>query len=322
MTRILHVEADSTLATAVEEAFEAFGFRGSYVIATTVAEARRMLESLPSSAEPDLIICDMHLPDGTGLDIVRDVRSNPALSHVPIMIVSDDVDRSIVNRAYALGANSYVDTSARGRSIADTIKSLYTYWLKNARLPALVGMTRTSRYAAKAASIGTRLAAAYMQIAGNLGLPDGKIWMDLALQDGNIANILTFLTSQLRGREIPEDVLAAAEAAQRVHAEDLETLERRGVRARDEADRYMLGMLSNLRAETVARALSHLFPIAPVAMSALCESWATGLEHLASWIETHSSNLELRRQVVPLREDAAQIRSSSSSTVNHSGTRS
>jgi CheY-like chemotaxis protein len=311
VTTILHVEDDPMLATMVQEAFEAFGFRGNYVVATTVAEAQRILQGVPGPNEPDFIICDLHLPDGTGLDVVKHVRTDPARRHVPIVILSgsvNDVDRSIVNRAYVLGANSYID-KVRGRSMTETMWNLYAYWLRDARLPSRVEATRTFRYAARAAGIRMRFASVYLQIAENLGHPDGEIWMDLALREGNFANLLTFLSSQLGGREIPEDVLAAGEAAQRVQAELVATLEQQGVRTRDEADRYMLVMTSNIQAETIARAIAQFFPVVPVAMSALRESGAEWLERLAGWIETHSSDRQLLHQVGRLRADAARIRS-------------
>jgi CheY-like chemotaxis protein len=297
------------LATAVKEAFEAFGFRGSYLVAATVADARRLLLGGSTALGPDLIISDMHLPDGTGLDVVRDVRSDPARRHMPIVILSGKVDGSTVDRAYVLGANSYVDKAPRGRSISEIIKSLYTHWVMDVRLPSPAATTRTLQYAARAMSIRARFADAYLRIAEALGSSDGRIWMDLALREGNIANLLAFLTSQLGERELPPEVLAAGEAAQQIQAEQIAMLEQREVRTKDEADRYMRVMISNFRADVIARVIAHLFPVVPVAMSAMRELGATTLEHIADWIETHCWDPELRSQVARLRADAARIRS-------------
>jgi CheY-like chemotaxis protein len=308
VTTILHVEDDSTLAIAVREAFEAFGFRGSYLVAATVADARSVLGGLPRSLDPDLIVCDMHLPDGTGLDVVRYVRSDPLRRHVPIVILSANVDGSTVDSAYVLGANSYVDKATRGRSMSEIVKSLYTHWVVDVRLPSRGATTRTLRYAARAMSIRARFADAYVQIAETLGLPDGEIWIDLALREGNIANLLAFLTSQLGQRELPPDVLDAGEAAQQIQAEQVATLEQRRVRTRDQADRYMRVLISNFRADVIARVIAYLFPVVPVAMSAMRELGATRLEHIADWIETHSCDPELRGQVMRLRADAARIK--------------
>jgi DNA-binding response OmpR family regulator len=60
MTTIFHVEDDELLAGAVQSAFEAFGFAGRFLTASTVREA----EDLLAEASPtiDLVISDMSLP--------------------------------------------------------------------------------------------------------------------------------------------------------------------------------------------------------------------------------------------------------------------
>jgi len=309
MTTILHVEDDTTLAETVRDAFEAFGFRGNYLLAASVADARRILGNTPSSQDPDLIISDMQLPDGTGLDIVQFVRTDPLRRHVPIVILSGDVSPSLVNRAYVLGANSYVGKDVRGRSIAETMKILYGHWLRDARLPSPATTTRTLRYASTAVDLRTRFARAYLRIAEQLEPSSADLWMDLALREGNIANLLEFLVSQLGDREVPDDVLDAAEAAQRVQAEQLAMLERHDVRTRADAEQYLRVMTAAVRAEPIARVIAHFFPIVPVAMTALRESGATGLERIADWIEMYSADRELRARVPGLRGDAARIRS-------------
>ncbi|HEU4613844.1 MAG TPA: response regulator, partial [Kofleriaceae bacterium] len=117
--------------------FRGFGFRGELAIADSVAEAERMLDDAARSSSNrfDLIISDMHLPDGTGLDVVRHVRATPAWKTTPVLILSSDVDPKRVGRAYALGANAYVDKSPRGRTLRDVVKSLYQHWTKDVLIP-------------------------------------------------------------------------------------------------------------------------------------------------------------------------------------------
>jgi two-component system chemotaxis response regulator CheY len=113
---ILHVEDDTALAEVVQMTFENFGFRGRTLHAETVAEAGMTVDGMARQGNPiDLIISDMSLPDGTGLDVVRHVRSNPGSERTPILILSGESDPSNVGRAYALGANCYVEKSPRGR---------------------------------------------------------------------------------------------------------------------------------------------------------------------------------------------------------------
>ncbi|HEX7796234.1 MAG TPA: response regulator, partial [Vicinamibacterales bacterium] len=119
MTTVLHVEDDELLAEAVRAAFEAFGFRGTYLAAHSVQEAKLLLTT-PAGPTVNLILSDMNLPDGTGLDVVRTVRSNPSRASVPIVILSGDTDPRAVDQSYVLGANAYIGKSERGRSLGET----------------------------------------------------------------------------------------------------------------------------------------------------------------------------------------------------------
>jgi CheY-like chemotaxis protein len=308
VTTILHVEDDPCLADTVKESFKSFGFTGTYLVAHTVEEAARILDTA-NEPDPELIITDMNLPDGTGLDVVRRIRSDAARRHIPIVILSGEIDPSIVKDAYALGANTYLGKSVRGVSIAETMKGLYAYWLKDAQLPAAPSRTtRTFRYAAMAVTIRTQLGAAYARIAEKLGVPDGEIWMNLALREGNLANVLTFLVSQLGTHEIPDDVLDPAEAAQRVQAHQLAILEQQQIHTRDAADRYMSMMISNFQADVLAHALAHFFPVVPVAMNAMRAVATSYLNDLATDIATRSSDSQLHSLIPKLRSDAARIR--------------
>src|SRR5215831_7191189 len=157
MTTLLHVEDDIALAEAIKEAFEAFGFRGAFVGATTVADAQAIIADLESYPKLDLIISDMHLPDGSGLDVIRSARSHPVRSHVPIVVLSGDISSGLVNRAYVLGANSFVSKGSRGRSVVQVINALYEHWLKDARLPSSsTTTTRTARGIARSVYIRNR----------------------------------------------------------------------------------------------------------------------------------------------------------------------
>lgn len=57
---------------------------------------------------PDLIIADLHLPSGDGLEVLRMVRSNPRFATVPVAIITGSVYQRDHNEAVRLGANGYV----------------------------------------------------------------------------------------------------------------------------------------------------------------------------------------------------------------------
>ena len=307
MTTILHVEDDLLLAEAVRTAFEAFGFRGTNLMASSVAEAREILADIANHERIDLVISDMQLGDGTGLDVIRYLRSSPRREHIPILVLSGDVDPASVNRAYALGANAYIPKGA----FAGSIDTVVQHWLKDVRLPTPSQLGRTREWIAREVSIQTRVANYILGRVEHFGpsLPDTSLYMMLALRGGNVANLLSFLSLQLGDTQLPGELLDQIEARQIQIMQVLDTIESTPARTRDEGLHHMLVIASTLETAPFARAVSELFPAAPVAVGALREIAANTLDELAAWILANVDDPDLRAQVARLRAGASELRS-------------
>lgn len=307
MTTVLHVEDDADVSDAVKNAFESLGFRGTFLVAGSLDQMRRMLED-PKQGAPDLVISDMELPDGSGLDVVDSIRAVPTWARVPIVIVSADTEGAHVDRAYALGANAYISKGTRRRSISEVFSALYAHWLQDARLPGHASATRTGRYVASAMDLRRRRAALYMQVGERLGPAHGGFWMDLALREGNLANLLAFLLGRLDGRELPDHLLDEAESLQDRELDDLEELEQFPIYTQEEALDLLRYVVSTIHAELADQMMAYMFPAVPVAIATLRAVAAATVEELATWIQTHSADPELLGRVGRLHADAEQLR--------------
>jgi CheY-like chemotaxis protein len=133
---ILHVENDRLLAELVKTAFSHFGFQGIMIVAESVSGAIDLLHERQKKKEPlSLIISDMKLPDGTGLDVIREVKTSPAWRMTPVIVLSNIVGEGVINDAYALGANSYMPKIIDSKSSLESLHSFYQYWMEDSRLP-------------------------------------------------------------------------------------------------------------------------------------------------------------------------------------------
>ena len=86
-----------------------------------VAEAATVAEALRRGAavRPDVALVDLHLPDGTGIDVMRGLgRTTPATRFVVLTSFDDD---DYAAEALAVGARAFVLKTVRGTQIAETV---------------------------------------------------------------------------------------------------------------------------------------------------------------------------------------------------------
>jgi len=100
--RVLIVDDSLTVRMDLGEALEMAGFTPTF--SSTLSEARQAL-SVNSFA---LIILDVLLPDGDGIEFLREIRSTPSAAHTPILLLSSEADVRDRVRGLNTGADDYV----------------------------------------------------------------------------------------------------------------------------------------------------------------------------------------------------------------------
>lgn len=318
LSAILHVEDDVSLRALVELSFEGFGFHGKTVAVESVAEAVECLDDAEAAGQTfDLIICDMNLPDGTGLDVVRYVRASNTWKFTPLLILSSDSNPLRVGRAYALGANAYVDKSAPGRTLIDVLRSLYDHWAKDVLIPHPLPPDRAQRYIAESMLFRTRYAQLFQRIGAMFGddPAEAAFWLSRALYESNLINLMRFLQKQLEARDVPEPLLKGFETMEQSEQVALGKAEARlangRVLSRDEAYRQLLDVFAAVDIELLAGTVGELFPAMPVAMQALRDVFVGNLRDVADWIELHTTDPLLRKRVQELRGEQTKFKAAS-----------
>jgi len=179
----LHLEDDPDLAGLVRLGFKRLGFTGEIVQAATVRDALSAIQDRKSRGEPlDLILVDMNLPDGTGLDVVRRVKTNPAWSTIPVLVLSSEASPGTVSEAYALGANCYLSKSPSGKTIFEAVEHCtgagWRWRIFRRRRPT----DRLRELLGRGASGKARASQLYMRVAQSFAAdPDlTQFWLGLA----------------------------------------------------------------------------------------------------------------------------------------------
>lgn len=100
---IVYVEDEPLNAALVESVIGLLPGR-RLLVAPTVADAVRLL----AVESPSLVLLDLNLPDGSGLDVLRVVRADPRLSGVPVYMLSADATEESTRQARDLGATRFI----------------------------------------------------------------------------------------------------------------------------------------------------------------------------------------------------------------------
>jgi two-component system response regulator len=83
-----------------------------------------------TASRPSVVFLDLSLPTVDGLGLLRCIRSDYAIRSLPVVIFSSSTQAEDIRRAYAEGANSYVQKPVNADELFETVRLLATYWLK------------------------------------------------------------------------------------------------------------------------------------------------------------------------------------------------
>ena len=75
---------------------------------TAFFNVRSAVQSFAAGKKPDLLILDLNMPEISGMDMIEFLRRRPASKHLPIVMLSSEAADMIVDKAMAIGADSYV----------------------------------------------------------------------------------------------------------------------------------------------------------------------------------------------------------------------
>lgn len=97
------------------------------------------------AVQPRLVVLDLHLPDISGLDVLREIRSRPELTTMPVVILSAEHSDSVVTSCLEGGANAFVTKAADFEQFRSSIRRLAIFWGGECRIPVGAGSNRETR---------------------------------------------------------------------------------------------------------------------------------------------------------------------------------
>ena len=87
---------------------------------------------------PVLLLLDLKLPRKSGFEVLEWLRQQPGLKRLPVAVLTSSAETPDINRAYDLGANSYLVKPVRFEGLLRMVQTLNLYWLIINEKPDLV----------------------------------------------------------------------------------------------------------------------------------------------------------------------------------------
>ncbi|WP_141735097.1 response regulator [Oligoflexus tunisiensis] len=84
---------------------------------------------------PHLVLLDLNLPRKDGSEVLAEIRADPDLAGLPVIILSTSSAPSDIRKSYSLHANAFVSKPGDLNQLRQAIQNLYAFWFGTARLP-------------------------------------------------------------------------------------------------------------------------------------------------------------------------------------------
>lgn len=103
---IMLVENDEDEQLFMKEGFQSTNLFNIIAVASSGDEAFAVITGKKHPL-PDLIISDLNMPGKTGLDLLQDIKKDPELLHIPVIIISTSFTSTIINKCLSSGAHAF-----------------------------------------------------------------------------------------------------------------------------------------------------------------------------------------------------------------------
>jgi CheY-like chemotaxis protein len=86
---------------------------------------------------PELILLDLNLPRKSGREVLSEIKADPSLRSIPVVVMTTSTAEQDINKAYSLNANCYITKPLDLDQFLSVIRSIEDFWLTRATLPRL-----------------------------------------------------------------------------------------------------------------------------------------------------------------------------------------
>jgi two-component system, chemotaxis family, response regulator Rcp1 len=138
VVEILIVEDNPGDVRLTVEALKEAKVRNNLSVVTDGVEAMEFLRRkgrFASAVRPDLILLDLNLPRKDGREVLKEIKADPELLRIPVVILTTSQAEQDIVRTYNLHANCYITKPVDLDRFLEVVRSIEEFWLTIVKLP-------------------------------------------------------------------------------------------------------------------------------------------------------------------------------------------
>jgi CheY-like chemotaxis protein len=135
---VLLVEDDEGDVLMTREAFEHYKIRNTLHVASDGEQALQFVRrtgEYVDAPRPGLIMLDLNLPRRDGLEVLAELKADPELRVIPVVILTTSQAEEDIVRSYSLHANAYVTKPVDFERFIEVIRQIDSFFITVVKLP-------------------------------------------------------------------------------------------------------------------------------------------------------------------------------------------
>jgi CheY-like chemotaxis protein len=138
---VLLIEDNPGDVRLTQEAFKEGALSVNLSVTMDGVEATEFLKKAgkyTDAVTPDLILLDLNLPKKDGREVLKDIKTDPQLMRIPVVILTTSNAEQDITKSYNLHANCYINKPVDFDKFFDVIQKIEEFWLTTVILPTMV----------------------------------------------------------------------------------------------------------------------------------------------------------------------------------------
>lgn len=124
-----------------QEALKSHKVKNNLHVVTDGEEAIAFLRKqgkYKDAPRPDIILLDLNLPKKDGREVLADIKSDPLLKAIPVVVITSSEAEQDIIKSYNLNANCYVTKPVNFDQFIKVVQSINDFWLTIVKLPSSI----------------------------------------------------------------------------------------------------------------------------------------------------------------------------------------